>query len=99
MAAATRFRLGFLGLRPFCLETVVFRYWILLDFLGFSRQNQDFSMGYDRFIKKTVFSRALYLALDAPDGNIRHCVDGCRIVHRRSIDLILIFRKKFLPRR
>jgi hypothetical protein len=34
-----------LGLWPFGRENPVFRYWISLDFLGFSRPNRDFSMG------------------------------------------------------
>jgi hypothetical protein len=32
-------RLGFLETRPLATKTKAFRYWISLDFLGFSRQN------------------------------------------------------------
>jgi hypothetical protein len=38
--------LGFLGASPFRYESPDFGGWISLDFLGFSRANRDFSMGY-----------------------------------------------------
>jgi hypothetical protein len=37
---------GFLGTSPFRCETPDYEGWISLDFLGFSRPNRDFSMGY-----------------------------------------------------
>jgi len=37
--------LAFLGSRRFAAKTPDFAYWILLDFLGFSRPNRDLSMG------------------------------------------------------
>jgi hypothetical protein len=38
--------LGFLEAGRFAAKIPENDYWILLDFLGFSRQNRDFSMGY-----------------------------------------------------
>jgi hypothetical protein len=38
--------LGFLGGWLFAAKAPDYAYWILLDFLGFSRPNRDFSMGY-----------------------------------------------------
>jgi hypothetical protein len=40
-------RLGFLGPDPFRCEDPHNEGWIVLDFLGFSRPNRDFSMGYE----------------------------------------------------
>ena len=39
-------RLGFLRSWPFRCEAPAYERWIVLDFLGFSRPNRDFSMGY-----------------------------------------------------
>jgi len=39
--------LGFLGAIAFRREGPVYGGWIFLDFLGFSRLNRDFSMGYE----------------------------------------------------
>jgi len=44
--APSRFGLGFLGLWPFRCEDPDYERWISLDFLGFSRPNRYFSMGY-----------------------------------------------------
>jgi hypothetical protein len=51
-------RLGFLGPSYFAAKPPDYAYWILLDFLGFSRPNRDFSMGYAGF-STDVFSQAL----------------------------------------
>jgi hypothetical protein len=50
--------LGFLGPRRFAAKTQSFEGWKSLDFLGFSRPNQAFSMSYDEFSPKRI-SRAL----------------------------------------
>jgi hypothetical protein len=50
--------LGFLGLGPFGRETLVYEGWKGLDFLGFSRPDQAFSMGYAGFSLNEI-SRAL----------------------------------------
>jgi hypothetical protein len=50
--------LGFLGPRRFAVKIPVYEGWISLDFLGFSRQNLDFSMGYERKALENI-SRAL----------------------------------------
>jgi hypothetical protein len=44
--------LGFLGLGPFGRENLGFEGWKGLDFLGFSRPNRAFSMGYAGFSLK-----------------------------------------------
>jgi hypothetical protein len=54
---ATSVNLGFLGAWPFGCEPPIDRYWILLDFLGFSRPNRELSMGYTGFSEQH-FSRA-----------------------------------------
>jgi hypothetical protein len=50
--------LGFLGACCFAAKPPEHAYWILLDFLGFSRPNRDFSMSYEGF-SGTNFSSAL----------------------------------------
>jgi hypothetical protein len=42
-------RLDFLGPRRLATKTKIYRYWIPLDFLGFSRPKHDLSMGYAGF--------------------------------------------------
>ena len=59
-------RLGFLGSWQFRCETPDHEGLISLDFLGFSRPNRDFSMGYAGFSAKKI-SRAL-LPLDSALG-------------------------------
>jgi hypothetical protein len=49
--------LGFLGSWPFGRETPRFEGWKSLDFLGFSRPNRAFSMGYAEISLKENFSR------------------------------------------
>jgi hypothetical protein len=50
--------LGFLGAGRFVAKTPGNGYWILLDFLGFFRQNLDFSMGYTGFSREKIFNAA-----------------------------------------
>jgi hypothetical protein len=50
--------LGFLGSSPFRRKSPDLEHWIVLDFLGFSRPNRDFSTGYAGFSRED-FSRAL----------------------------------------
>jgi hypothetical protein len=57
-ARSGRLGLGFLGLGPFSRENPDFEGWKGLDFLGFSRPNRAFSMGYAGFSLKEI-SRAL----------------------------------------
>jgi hypothetical protein len=52
----------FLADRCFGAKTSLSSYWISLDFLGFSRPNRDFSMGYADFTAKK-FSQPLSRAL------------------------------------
>jgi hypothetical protein len=51
-------RLGFLGSWLFRCENPDYESWISLDFLGFSRPNIDFSMGYVGFLAEENFSRS-----------------------------------------
>jgi hypothetical protein len=51
-------RLGFLAASPFGRKSPDLEHWIFLDFLGFSRPNRDFSMGYAGFSRDEI-SRAL----------------------------------------
>jgi hypothetical protein len=67
--------LGFLGSRPFRRKAHAYQGWISLDFLGFSRPNQDFSMGYATFRRKNI-SRAFSAAGEAPErepGGLEPC--------------------------
>jgi hypothetical protein len=68
MTSARSIRLGFLGAWPFRHETQAFGYWISLDFLGFSRPNRDFSMGYTTFFfAGRIFARP-FSAQERHDG-------------------------------
>ncbi len=46
----------FLARGLFVAKTPDYAYWILLDFLGFSRPNRDFSMGYTGFSLTEILS-------------------------------------------
>jgi hypothetical protein len=46
----------FLAPGRFGAKTPIYRYWILLDFLGFSRPNRGFSMGYTAQSEQSFFS-------------------------------------------
>ena len=58
--------LGFLGPGRFAAKTPADECWIVLDFLGFSRQNLDFSMGYEDFSGKN-FSLSLSVGAETPE--------------------------------
>jgi hypothetical protein len=51
--------LDFLGRWLFLVKTFDSGGWICLDFLGFSRPNRDFSMGYGEETHKTFSCRLL----------------------------------------
>jgi hypothetical protein len=55
----------FLGSGGLAAKTLVYGGWKGLDFLGFSRQNRAFSMGYAGFSLKEI-SRALFAATPKP---------------------------------
>jgi hypothetical protein len=55
----------------FAAKTPVCPYWILLDFLGFSRQNRDLSMGYTGFSLEIFSSRFVPGVRSAGDANPR----------------------------
>jgi hypothetical protein len=43
--------------RRFVAKTTDYKGWIILDFLGFSRPDRDFSMGYTEFSEENFSSR------------------------------------------
>jgi hypothetical protein len=57
-----------LGPWPFGCENPILRYWISLDFLGFSRSNRDLSMGYTDLSGRNFFSRFSPSVRDAATG-------------------------------
>jgi hypothetical protein len=70
--------------------------WILLDFLGFSGPTRDLSMGYEGFSVED-FSLPFFKVLHAPDvGACGLWALGRGNIHRASIVLLLIFRKRLL---
>jgi hypothetical protein len=82
--------LGFLGPRPFRSERPALVGWILLDFLGFSRPNLDFSMGYADFCRKNI-SRAFSVAIAAPEREPAvEAMRKRRIIHGASLTWFLI---------
>jgi hypothetical protein len=81
--------LGFLAFSRFAAKALCRTYWILLDFLGFSRPNLDFSMGYKGF-SAYDFS----MAFEAPGGESKALAcGGGRIVHEATLIQFLIFCK------
>jgi hypothetical protein len=84
--------LGFLGCGRFGAKAPKSGYWIVLDFLGFSRQNRDFSMGYGEFSGKKI-SRAL-LRWRGGAGTGARGPDMQRMVHGPSVLRFLIFCKR-----
>jgi hypothetical protein len=86
--------LGFLETGLFPRESKEFSYWILLDFLGFSRPNLDLSMGYEDF-RGENFSRALSPRHKTHwDGRRRSSHAAGRIVHGAILTRFLIFFKR-----
>jgi hypothetical protein len=62
-------RLGFLGSWLFRCENPDYEGWISLEFLGFSRPNRDFSMGYADFWRKKISRALLPLGRRRRDGS------------------------------
>ena len=80
----------FLAAGCFAAKRPDYAYWILLDFLGFSRQNRDLSMGYETFSAKN-FSRPLPRRRERRGRE--HPVEGIRkrrIIHGASLSWFLI---------
>jgi hypothetical protein len=67
-------------------------YWILLDFLGFSHPNRDFSMGYYG-LARTVFCGRFSPPgrRNRHDDRARICVSGEQAIHEASLALFPIF--------
>jgi hypothetical protein len=75
----------FLDGRCFALKRPENKGWILLDFLGFSRPNRAFSMGYAGFSADKI-SRALLPVQTAVEGMRMR-----RIAHDESLAQFLIY--------
>jgi hypothetical protein len=58
--------LGFLVSGRTAAENLIYRYWIRLDFLGFSRQNRELSMVTQQKRVKNFLAR---LSVAAGEGN------------------------------
>jgi hypothetical protein len=88
-----RFRLDFLSAWPFRCEGPAYECWIVLDFLGFSRPNLDFSMGYAACRRKLI-SRALFRRRSAGTGACGLGMRKRRIVHGASLTQFLFICKR-----
>ena len=74
----------FLAAGHFAAKTPADECWIVLDFLGFSRQNLDFSMGYGAFSGKN-FSLSLSAGAETPGtGACGLSLRKGRIVHGQA---------------
>jgi hypothetical protein len=62
---------GFSWPRPFRCEAPADVCWLVLDFLGFSRANRDFSMGYEARSGEIFFSRFFPSNSQRHDGSLR----------------------------
>src|SRR5580704_13280842 len=71
----------FLPLGRFAAKNPAYESWISLDFLGFSRPNRDFSMGYTAFSGKN-FSPSFSASAEAPEREPH----GLGMRKRRSVD-------------
>ena len=85
--------LGFLGPSRFCPGRPENKAWISLDFLGFSRPNRDFSMGYAAGSEESFFSALSPGVRRAGAGACGLCMRKRRIVHGASLTEFLIFCK------
>src|SRR5882757_4694264 len=86
--------LGFLDSSLIRCEDPDYGGWISLDFLGFSRPNRDFSMGYPTESEESFFSR--FCRRVRTVGTVAHEFSLCkgRIVHGASLSQFLIFCSK-----
>jgi hypothetical protein len=87
-------RLGFLGGSLFAAKTSIQGCWISLDFLGFSRQNRDLSMGYTRFSLNKFFLSLFPVSRIAETGARGRGMRKRRIAHQANLNQVLLFRKK-----
>jgi hypothetical protein len=85
--------LGFLGSSRFAAKTPDFGGWILLDFLGFSRENLDLSIGYADFSQFFLFP---FLATDPPERRSPFGARKGRSCSSAQPNPLRIFRKKLL---
>jgi hypothetical protein len=85
----------FLARRRSAAKAPLRGYWILLDFLGFSRPNRDLSMGYTA--KASRFFIAPF-ALSWSPPTRRADMGKCKIPHACSLVQFLIFRNRYSNR-
>jgi len=85
--------LGFLEPSPFCCEDPDFGGWNSLDFLGFSRPNRDFSMGYADKSGKVFSSRFCRQETAIKTVSPRFGMRKRRIAHGASLTIFLILCK------
>jgi hypothetical protein len=90
-------RFDFLASPPFRCEDPDSEHWISLDFLGFSRPNRDFSMGYTGFSLEEI-SRALLPQRRGRPGKAPAFLgmQKRRIIHLSSLAWFLILCKELL---
>jgi hypothetical protein len=86
-----------LARRRFAAKTRDFGGLISLDFLGFSRLNRDFSMGYADKSEKVFSSRFCRRERAVETASPRFGMAKGRIVHGASLTLFLIFCKILPP--
>jgi hypothetical protein len=78
----------FLARSRFAAKTTDYERWISLDFLGFSRPNRDFSMGYTDFSAKNFSSCFLCGVGDARSAGVAFGMRTNRTVHGAKLTLI-----------
>jgi hypothetical protein len=78
-------------------KTPIYRYWISLDFLGFSRPKRDLSMGCAGKTKQKNFSPFFLCVRGAATDAAVLAYGPGRIVHGASLILISAFRNKLSP--
>jgi hypothetical protein len=74
--------------RRFATKAKLLSYWIVLDFLGFSRPNRDFSIGCAGFVAEDFFRWLLPLWAAAKNGARGPGVRKSGIGHLGELNLI-----------
>jgi len=81
----------FLACGRFATKTTARTCWISLDFLGFSRPNRDFSMGYTDFCAKDFSSRFVCGVGSTRSAGVAFGMRKGRSTHRAKLTLISDF--------
>jgi hypothetical protein len=94
---ATSVNLGFLAPGRLTAKTPIYRYWISLDFLGFSRPNRDLSMGLNAIFAERIFPRAFPLSFEAREREPTVLViRKRRIAHGAKLNLTSDYPQAFV---